>query len=63
MPSCDSLSKALDMSRNPLWISKPSSNDWYILWVIDKSWLMQESPGLKPDCRWDIMSIKNQIIS
>ena len=27
MPSCHSLSKALDMFRNTLWMSKPSSND------------------------------------
>ena len=29
MPSYYNLSKALDMSRNTLRISKPSSNDWY----------------------------------
>ena len=40
------------MSRNILRTSKPSSNDWYISWVFDKSWLRQEFPGLKPDwCR------------
>ena len=43
------LSKTLDMSRNTLRTSKPWSSDWYVSWVIDKSWLMQESPGLKLD--------------
>ena len=26
-----------------------SSRDLYISWVIDKRWLIQEFPGLKPD--------------
>ena len=43
------------MKKNPL-TSQPSSNDLYISWVIDKSWLMQESSGLKPDWFWDIKS-------
>ena len=37
----------------------------YISWVIDKSWLMQESPGLKPSWFEEIklFSIKNLNIS
>ena len=37
IPSCHTLSKASDMSRNTLWTPKPSSDNWYISWVIDKS--------------------------
>ena len=37
------------MSRNTPRTSHSSSNDAHIPRVIDKSWLMQESPGLKPD--------------
>ena len=61
IPSCHTLSKALHMSRYTLRTSKLSSKDWYLSWVIDQSWLMQESPGLKPDWLWDIrsFSIKN----
>ena len=64
IPSCDTLSKTLDISRNTLRTTKPSSNDWYIWRVIDRSWLMQ-SPGLKLDGCWEIrsFSIKNTDIS
>ena len=37
------------MSRNRPQTSTSLSNDWYISCVIDKSWFMQESLGLKPD--------------
>ena len=46
-PSCNTLSKALDMYRNT---SKPLSKELKISWVIDRGWLTQESPGLNPDC-------------
>ena len=55
-PSCHTLAKAIGISRNTLRTSKPSSNYWWILWVIDKRWLMQQSPGLKQDLCWDIRS-------
>ena len=48
-PSCQTLSKALDMSKETLLTSDPLSKDVKISWVIDNSWLMQESPGWKPD--------------
>ena len=48
-PSCQALSNAFDMSKNTPWTTCPSLNDAYISWVIDKNWLMQEPPGLKPD--------------
>ena len=57
--SCQTTSNAFTMSRNTPRTSYPSSNDAYISWVIDKSWLMQEPPGLKPDwfveIRWFVM--------
>ena len=37
------------MSKTTLLTSNPLSKDVKILWVIDNSWLMQESPGWKPD--------------
>ena len=48
-PSCQTLSKALDMSKKTLLTSHPLSKDEQISWVIDNSWLMQESPGWQPD--------------
>ena len=48
-PSCQTLSKALDMSKKALLTSNPLSKDVEILWVIDNSWLMQGSLGWKPD--------------
>ena len=53
-PSCHTLSNALDISKNTLRTSKPSSKDLYISCVIERSWLMQESPPLKPDWCDDI---------
>ena len=41
--SCPTLLKALDMLTNTLQTSKLSSNDWYILQFMDKSWLIQKS--------------------
>ena len=48
-PSYQTLSKALDMSKKTLLTSNPLSKDVKISWVIDNSWLMQESLGWKPD--------------
>ena len=47
--SCETLSKNLDMSKKTLLISNPLSKDVKISWVIDNSWLTQESPAWKPD--------------
>ena len=47
-PSCQTLSKALDMSKKTLLTSNPLSKDVKILWAIDNSWLIQESRGWKP---------------
>ena len=47
--SCYTLSNAFNISRSTLQTSSPSSNDLDMSYVIDKSWLTQESPGLKPD--------------
>ena len=48
-PSCHTPSNALDISKNTPRTSKPSPKDLYISCVIERSWLMQESPTLKPD--------------
>ena len=65
IPSCDTLSSAFEISRKTLQTSRPSSKEIYISWVIDSSWLMQESPGLKPDWLEEIslFSTKNSDIS
>ena len=56
-PLCHTLSNALDMSKNTPQTSRPSSNNLCISWLIDRSWLMHESPGLNPDWLLDIKSI------
>ena len=48
-PSCQTLSKALHISKKTLLTSIPSSKDLRISWIIDNSWFIQESPGLKPN--------------
>ena len=48
-PSCQTLSKALDMSKKTLLTYNPLSKNVKILWIIDNSWLIQESPDWKPD--------------
>ena len=60
-PSCQTLSKAFDMSKNTPLTSRSLPNDWYILWVIETSWFMQESPGRKPEWLDDnkLFSFKN----
>ena len=64
-PSCQILSNAFDISRKTPLTSNPSSNYLYISWLIAKSWFMQESHGLNPDCLGEIssFSIKNLNIS
>ena len=37
------------MSKKALLTSNPLSKGVKISWVIDNRWLMQESPGWKPD--------------
>ena len=50
-PLYQTLSKALEISRKiPLKSSgEVQSNDVWISWVIDSSYEIQESPGMKPD--------------
>ena len=54
------LSNACDTRNTPLTLG-PSSKELYISWVIDNSWLIQVSPGLKPDWLVEIglFSIEN----
>ena len=44
-PSTQTLSKVLYMSEKTLIFFNPLSKDENILWLIDKSWLVQEQPG------------------
>ena len=48
-PSCHTLSKAFEISRNISQTSYPLSNSFKISWLIERSWMMQESPDLNPD--------------
>ena len=48
-PLCQTLSKALDMSKKTLLTSSPISKHVKILWIIDNSRLIQESLSWKPD--------------
>ena len=61
IPLCHTLSKAFDVSKNTDRTSWRSSKDLYIWCVIDWSWLVQESPSLKPDrfCDIKLFSVKN----
>ena len=52
-PLCQTLSKALERSRKTALTSSYSSKHSYISVVINNSWFMAESPGLKPDCFFD----------
>ena len=56
-PLCQTLSNAFQVSRKRFLTSNSSSKDLYFLRVIDKSWLIQESPGLKLNWFWG-----NQIV-
>ena len=48
-PLCQTLSKPFDMSKNTPLTSWLLSENWYILWVIERSWFMQMSLVRKPD--------------
>ena len=48
-PSCYTLSKAFEISRNISRTSYPLSNVFKISWLIVRIWLMQELPDLNPD--------------
>ena len=37
------------MSKNTPLTSRSLSKDWYIVWVIERIWFMQESPGQRSD--------------
>ena len=52
-PLCQTLSKALEMSKNTPLTSVRGllSKLVCISWTIDKSWAIHESPGRKPDCQ------------
>ena len=59
-PTCHTLSKAFEIPRNNSRTSRPTSKALIISWLIESSWLMQESSGLKPGCVGDIKSfLKN----
>ena len=51
-PSCQTLSNALEISKNIARVSLDGylSNALCISLVIERSWLIVESPGRKPDC-------------
>ena len=51
---CHVLLIALDIDCYCFNSSRLSSQDWHISWVIERNWLMHESPGLKPDWLSDI---------
>ena len=61
--SCHTLSKALDMSRNTPLTSKPLSKEVKISLVIDRSWFLQESLGLNPDCFGEIRLLSKSILT
>ena len=65
MPSCYTLSNTSEISRKTLLTLRPLSKEPYILWVIDNSWLMQESPILNPDWleEMSLFSLRNWNIS
>ena len=65
IPLCQTFSNTFEISRKTPLTSNPSSKDLHISWVIDKSWLIQESPGLKPDWfeEMKLFSIRNLDIS
>ena len=37
------------MSKNTPFTSRWLLKDWYILWLVERSWFMQKSLGWKPD--------------
>ena len=60
--SCQTLSRALDMSKKTLLTFNPLSKDAKISWVIDNSWLIQESPGWKPNWFLEMNLISGEIV-
>ena len=54
--TCQTLLKALDMSRKTPLTSKPLRKDWYTSWVIDNNWLIHASLDIKPDWLEEINS-------
>ena len=44
---CTNFIKCPWMSENTPWFSNPSSNELYVSYVIEKSWLIQESTCFK----------------
>lgn len=61
----ETLSNAFKIEREKLLTSRTSSEGLYISGVKDNSWLVQESPGLKPDLLEELILflIKNLTIS
>ena len=51
-PLCQTLSNPFDFSRNAPRTSYSLSNDAYIPWAVDKSWLIQKSQGLSLIDSW-----------
>ena len=51
IPSCQTLSKAFDISKKAPLTSAAgfSSKAVWISWIIDNNWAIQESPEKKPD--------------
>ena len=58
--SCQTLSKAFDMSKNIPLTLRLLSKDWYISWMIKRSWFMQKSLGWKPVCLDDNKSFSSE---
>ena len=59
-PLCHTSSKAFDMSRNTRLTSMTLSKEVKISWMIDRSWLLQGSPGLNPDYFGEIRLLCNK---
>ena len=55
-PTCPTLPKAFEISRNNPRTSRTISKVLKISWLMESSWLMRESPGLKPAYFGDIKS-------
>ena len=49
-PGYQTLSKALEMLRNNRRTSRPMLKSLRFSCLINSSWLIQESPGVKPEC-------------
>ena len=56
-------SRLFEISRNNPRISRPLSKALRNSWLIESSWLMQEFPGLKSECFWDIKSFSEKKLS